>query len=361
MPFRISCSQQRTVGLSLALLLDLLLGDPPNRYHPVAWMGSAILTARRHAPQHGSRRQFTYGALLALVGVTSVAGLGYGVDRIFSHLPRLWQWLFIATLLKMTFSVSGLATAAQAVADALARDDLNEARRLLAWHLVSRDTTTLDKAQISAAVIESIAENTSDSIVAPALYYLLGGLPCALVYRFVNTADALVGYRDAKHEWLGKVSARLDDLANVIPARITAGLFIVAAHLAGEDAKHSWQIWHRDSGQTASPNAGHPMSAAAGALGVELEKIDHYRLGAGGRAPAPTDIRRALRLMYTVTSLTVGLPLTWWVFRGLLTQLGLRRKEHQKLRFGSGCAWTRRLLLSLFRRAGGDPDPPLEG
>ena len=175
--------------------------------------------------------------------------------------------------------------AAQAVASALARDDLNEARRLLAWHLVSRDTAILDKAQISAAVIESIAENTNDSIVAPALYYLLGGLPCALGYRFINTADALVGYRDIKHEWLGKVSARLDDLANVVTARLTAGLFIVAAHLAGEDAKRAWQIWRRDSGQTASPNAGHPMSAAAGALGVELEKVEHYRLGAGGRGP----------------------------------------------------------------------------
>lgn len=309
------------------MLLDLLLGDPPNRYHPVAWMGSAIVTVRRHAPRRGQWRQFAYGALLALVGVTAVAGLGYGVARIFSRLPRLWQWLFTAALLKMTFSVSGLAAAAQAVAGALARDDLNEARRLLAWHLVSRDTTTLDKAQVSAAVIESIAENTSDSIVAPALYYLLGGLPCALAYRFINTADALIGYRDINHEWLGKASARLDDLANMAPARIAAGLFIVAAQLAGEDARRASQIWRRDSGQTASPNAGHPMSAAAGALGVELEKIDHYRLGAGGRAPAPTDIRRALRLMYTVASLTVGLPLIWWVFKGLLTQLGLRKKE----------------------------------
>ncbi|MEX1021410.1 MAG: adenosylcobinamide-phosphate synthase CbiB [Litorilinea sp.] len=320
MPFRTTSNQHRIVGLSLALLFDLLLGDPPNRYHPVAWMGSAIVTASRHAPRHGPWRQFAYGALLALVGVTAIAGLGYGVARIFSHLPKLWQWLFTATLLKMTFSVSGLATAAQAVADALARDDLNEARRLLAWHLVSRDTTTLSEAQVSAAVIESIAENTSDSIVAPALYYLLGGLPCALAYRFMNTADALIGYRDSKHEWLGKASARLDDLANVVPARLTAGLFIVAAQLAGEDAKRAWQIWRRDSGQTASPNAGHPMSAAAGALGVELEKIDHYRLGAGGRAPAPADIRRALRLMYMVAGLVVGLPIIWQLLTGRLPQ-----------------------------------------
>jgi adenosylcobinamide-phosphate synthase len=327
MPLQISNYQQRIVSLSLAILLDLLLGDPPNRYHPVAWMGSAILTARRYAPRRGQWPQFAYGALLALIGVTAVAGLSYGVARIFSRLPKLWQCLFTATLLKMTFSISGLAAAAQAVASALARDDLNEAQRLLAWHLVSRDTAILDKAQTSAAVIESIAENTNDSIVAPALYYLLGGLPCALGYRFINTADALVGYRDIKHEWLGKVSARLDDLANVVTARLTAGLFIVAAHLAGEDAKRAWQIWRRDSGQTASPNAGHPMSAAAGALGVELEKVEHYRLGAGGRAPAPADIRRALRLMYMATGLVVGLPLVWQVFTDLLPQ---RRRRNKK-------------------------------
>ena len=118
-----------------------------------------------------------------------------------------------------------------------------------------------------------------------------------------------------------------DDLANVVTARLTAGLFIVAAHLAGEDAKRAWQIWRRDSGQTASPNAGHPMSAAAGALGVELGKVEHYRLGAGGRAPAPADIRRALRLMYMATGLVVGLPLVWQVFTDLLPQ---RRRRNKK-------------------------------
>lgn len=329
MPTRIGRDQNRhrAALLCLALLLDLILGDPPNRYHPVAWMGRMIITAKGHAPRRGRWFTLVYGALLAAIGATAAAGFGYMAERLFARLPKPWRWLLTATLLKMTFSVHGLATAAQTVADALAADDLSEARRLLSWHLVSRDTTALDEAQVAAAVVESIAENTSDSLVAPALYYLLGGLPCALAYRFINTADALVGYRDAAHEWLGKAAARFDDLANLVPARLTAGLLIVAAWLTGEDAKRAWQIWRRDAGQTASPNAGHPMSAAAGALGVELEKIDHYRLGAGGRAPAPADVRRALRLMYMTTGLVVGLPLVWQVLAGPLPQ---RRRRNKK-------------------------------
>lgn len=321
MPTRIrrTLNQDRTAVLCLALLLDLLVGDPPNRYHPVAWMGSAIVSARKHAPKDGEWRQFAYGTLLVSLGATVVAGFGYLAEWSVIHLAKPWRWPLAAVLLKMTFSVGGLAAAAQAVAGALARGEEEEARRLLAWHLVSRDTTTLNQAQISAAVIESIAENTSDSVIAPMLYYLVGGLPYTLTYRFINTADAIIGYRDVAHEWLGKSAARLDDLVNLVPARLTAALLILAALLAGEDAGRAWRIWRRDASQTASPNAGHPMSCMAGALSVELEKIGHYRLGAGERSPAPTDIQRALRLMYIVSALLIGLPhglnIIWFAFR----------------------------------------------
>jgi adenosylcobinamide-phosphate synthase len=212
-----------------------------------------------------------------------------------------------AGLLTMTFSLRGLINAASEVEDALAVGDLTEARRLASWHLVSRDTTALSEPQVAAATIESVAENISDGVVAPLFYYALGGLPAALAYRFVNTADAMLGYRDPSHEWLGKAPARLDDLANLIPARLSAALIVLAAALAGEDARTAWQVWRRDAGETASPNAGHPMSAMAGALDVELEKVGHYRLGAGGRPPASGDIRRAARLIYFVPVLIVGL------------------------------------------------------
>lgn len=306
---------RRTGILCLALLLDLLLGDPPNRIHPVAGMGAAIAATQRRAPRQGRLARLGYGALLAVGGAASAAGLGSLLERVTSRLPGAWGWLAEAGLLKMTFSLRGLTAAADEVGEALATGNLSEARRLVSWHLVSRETTALSPSQVAAATIESVAENTSDGVVAPLLYYALGGLPAALAYRFVNTADSMLGYRDPAYEWLGKIPARLDDLANLLPARVTAGLLALAAALAGEDIAGAWRVWRRDASKTASPNAGHPMSAMAGALGVELEKVGHYQLGAGGYPPAPGDIRRAVHLSRMAIVLAVGLP-AWLATRG---------------------------------------------
>ncbi len=298
---------RRQAALCLALVLDLVVGDPPNRFHPVAWMGSAIAAAQRRAPRRGTRRQLAYGALVSVVGTLTVVGLGRLIERLLARLPAPWDWLVEGGLLKMTFSARGLARAAGEIEDALEQGNLVEARRLVGWHLVSRETATLSASQVAAATVESVAENASDGIVAPLFYYALGGLPAALGYRFVNTADSLLGYRDPAREWLGKVPARLDDLANLLPARITAALLVLAAALVGEDARTARRIWQRDRGVTASPNAGHPMSAMAGTLGVELEKVGHYRLGAGQRPPAVEDIGRAVRVMHVATALAAGL------------------------------------------------------
>ena len=160
-----------------------------------------------------------------------------------------------------------------------------------------------------------MAENASDSVVAPLLYYALAGLPGALAYRFVNTADALVGYRDQRHEWLGWPAARLDDLLNLVPARLTAVLMMLAAPLVGGSPARGWGIWWRDARLTASPNAGHPMSVAAGVLGVELEKAGHYRLGSGLAVATPRDISRAVRLLYaTVGCLVALITLLVWIW-----------------------------------------------
>jgi len=290
----------------LSLLLDLALGDPPNRHHPVAWMGAAIARAEGRAPKRGRGARLGYGAALATGGALAAAALGSLVERVASRLPKPLSWLAEAALLKATFSVRGLSTAAQRIQMALEAGDLAEARRLVGWHLVSRDTGALDQSQVAAAAVESVAENASDGIVAPLFYYALGGLPAALAYRFINTVDSMWGYRDPAHEWLGKAPARLDDLANLLPARATAAVLVLASALVGEDAGGAWRIWRRDAHRTASPNAGHPMSAMAGALGVELEKVGHYRLGAGQRRPTPADIGRAVRVMRAAVALAVG-------------------------------------------------------
>ena len=289
--------------LLAALLLDLLVGDPPNRWHPVAWMGSAIDWLRKQAPERG---KFVYGGMVAWGGGLIVWGLAWFALRLTDRVPTPLNWLMQAWLLKTTISLRGLNNAAHEVETALWEDDLTEARRLLSWHLVSRDTSQLDALQVAAAAIESAAENTSDGIIAPLVWYGVGGVPAALTYRYLQTCDSILGYRDAEREWLGKIPARTDDLLNLIPARVTA-LCIVMLRSRG------WRIWWRDAHLTASPNAGHPMSAMGGALGVALEKVGHYHLNAEARLPEAEDIRRARRLMIGAVGLfTAGL---WLILR----------------------------------------------
>jgi adenosylcobinamide-phosphate synthase len=149
---------------------------------------------------------------------------------------------------------------------------------------------------VAAAAVESLAENLGDSVVAPLCYYAIGGLPGAVAYRAVNTLDSMIGYR-GRYEWLGKAGARLDDVLNLLPSRLAVLLIVGAAAVVGEDARGAWRVARRDARLTAGPNAGWPMAAMAGALGVELEKVGHYRLGAGGAAADATAIERADRVI----------------------------------------------------------------
>lgn len=285
----------RSKYLLAALLLDLLVGDPPNRWHPVAWMGSLIYRLRQNAPERG---RFLYGGMIAWGGGLVVWGLARWMLWLTGQLPAPANWLIKSWLLKTTISLRGLNNAALQVETALRADDLTEACRLLSWHLVSRDTAQLDRSQIAAAAIESVAENTSDGIIAPLFWYGVGGVPAALAYRYLQTCDSILGYRDTEREWLGKIPARTDDLLNLIPSRLTAACIVGLR-------PHGWHVWRRDARLTASPNAGHPMSAMAGALAVELEKVDHYRLNPGARKPETQDIRHARRLMVGAVALFI--------------------------------------------------------
>jgi len=294
------------LSLLLALLLDLALGDLPNRYHPVAWMGTGIGVARRLAPRQGRWQRCLYGAVVVIAGAVLVGVIGGVVEEVLHLLPRPVYWLAEAYVFKTTLALRGLVRAASQVQEALAAGALERARHLLSWHLVSRDTSQLNASQIAAATVESVAENASDGIIAPLVYYALGGLPAALAYRFINTADAMLGYRDPEREWLGKVPARLDDLVNLVPARLSAGFLLLATPLLGGPTRRAWRVWSRDARQTASPNAGQPMSVMAGALGVELAKVGYYCLGAGQPPPTAQDISVAVRLVYWAVAVAVG-------------------------------------------------------
>jgi len=232
---------------------------------------------------------------------------------ILRHTSGVPHWLLAVYLLKSTFAVRGLAAAALRARHRLAHHDAEGARCALA-SLVSRDTATLTPSLISAAAIESVAENCSDSIVAPLLFYVVGGVPAAVAYRAINTLDAMIGYR-GELEWLGKAAARLDDLVNLVPARLTALLLAAAAPLARGSVVRAFVTWARDRARTESPNAGHPMAAMAGALGVVLEKRGAYRLGGGLRAPGADDIARAVRVMAGAAALMTALVLAAVVSR----------------------------------------------
>jgi adenosylcobinamide-phosphate synthase len=199
-----------------------------------------------------------------------------------------------AVVLKSMFALRGLGKAAFAVRDALHAGDLTAARGALR-SLCSRDPNELDEPLLVAAAVESVAENSSDSVVAPLLFYALFGLPGAVFYRAVNTLDSMIGYH-GRYEYFGKASARLDDLFNYVPARLTALALLFGGALCRCDVRRGVFVLLRDGDKTESPNAGRPMAAMAGLLDVQLEKVGHYRLGDPGAALGTQTIDRAWRV-----------------------------------------------------------------
>lgn len=298
---------------AVALALDLCLGDPPNRWHPVAWFGKLTAAVFDRAPT-GRGPELAFGVAVALgaplavwLGASRVLDAAHGVAAPLGVLAA-------AALFKVSFAYRGLRDATRAVADALEGDAVETARARLGA-LVSRDTAVLSAPLAASAAIESLAENLNDSVVAPFFYFVLFGVPGAVAYRAVNTLDAMVGYH-GRYEYLGKAAARLDDTLGWIPARLTALLLVGGALLAGAHAADAIRLGWRQHGRTDSPNAGWPMATMAGALGTVLEKTHHYRLGDDPHAqrfstvdaasvisPTPRSIHKALR----IADCTVGL------------------------------------------------------
>ena len=299
----------RVFFILVAFILDLAWGDPPNRLHPLLLIGRWLGWGRDLAP---ARQRFWFGTAWTMAGLALFSLPWLRLDSRAGEtrlLPLLPGWAWQPLLLKPLFAYRNLRQAVQSVAGALAGHNLAEARRLLSWHLVSRDTSELTGAEVAGATIESLAENLSDSLVAPLLAYSVGGLPAAWAYRFANTADAMWGYRTPEFEQLGKFPARLDDVLNWLPARLTGWLLVAAARLTGAGSRRAVRVMLDQHGRTASPNAGWPMSAMAGGLGVTLTKRGVYELAGG---PGPLDvpaIQRALRLADVAAGIGLALIL----------------------------------------------------
>lgn len=281
--------------LALALILDLAFGDPPDAFHPVAWMGKVISFLERRGLSRPVSSHFAYGIMLTIAIVALFTIPTYFLLAYLKGVSLVAYVIVGAVFLKLTFSFRGLRRTALKIKSLLQDKKLDKARFELRA-LVSRDASTLSQPQLVSATVESVAESTCDSFVAPLFFFLIFGVPGAIAYRVISTLDSRIGYH-GKYEHLGKFASRVDDVLNYIPARITALLLVAAAFFYGRSGKRAWQVALSDHPKTASPNAGWPMAATAGALNVQLEKTNHYKLGNGGAALTPKTIDKSLILM----------------------------------------------------------------
>lgn len=296
------------IALITAVILDLCCGELPASIHPVAWMGKWISwTSQRclRIAETNHAGRFLGGMLLTLVGLAVFCIPCYFLTSLVRPLHWASEGVLLGLLLRPVFTLRGLLNAAEEIKAALSRCDLNEARRLTSWHLVSRDTSALSESQIASAVIESVSENLTDSFIAPLTAFLIGGLPLAWGYRLINTADTMIGYHTEKWEYIGKFAARFDDLLSGIPSR-AAGIFLcLAAGLSGKDMKAGFRGMIHEHGRFESPNAGWTIAAIAGLLHIRLEKVGCYHTNDTGNPPD----QKAIEETCHVTRIAGGLCL----------------------------------------------------
>ncbi|KQT83083.1 adenosylcobinamide-phosphate synthase CbiB [Aurantimonas sp. Leaf443] len=314
---------ERFAALLLGTVLDRLVGDPDWLWrrlpHPVALIGAAIafLERRLNRPALSPARRRRGGIAAAALLVLGSIATGLLLQGLFDALLGPLAFLGEALVLGLLLAGNSLAQHVRAVREALEAEGPEGGRRAVAM-IVGRDPDLLDAAGICRAAIESLAENASDGFVAPWLFFLAFGLPGLLAYKAVNTADSMIGHLNERYRDFGWASARLDDLLNLAPARLTAALFALAAarRSCWRAAAETWRIARRDAGLHRSPNAGWPESAAAGALGLALGGPRRYgalaveapKLHAEGRFEAtPADIGAALGLYAALCDLVLGL------------------------------------------------------
>jgi len=271
------CNPMTAFEISAAYVLDLLFGDPPYYPHPVRLIGKTISLLERRFLQwaHTPWMQRFLGTILA---VTIVSGTGISTWAIICMAG--WVHPVFSAVIIIFFAYTTLATRnlydeSRKVIRALEQGDLNLARKEVGF-LVGRDTDHLDERGICRALIETVSENTSDGIVAPLFYLLIGGPPLAMAYKALNTLDSMVGYRNDRYRYLGWASARGDDVANLIPSRLTALLFVISSFILRKNWRGAWRATWRDGRKNPSPNSGYPEAAMAGALGVQLGGKNFY-------------------------------------------------------------------------------------
>ena len=296
------------IKIWIAYVLDLIFGDPQNVVHPVQVIGKIISAGEKVLLR--KKYKFLAGAVLNIFTVSITYTLMYLISK--SVKISVFFMIIEIYLMYTIFSINSLAREGNRVYRILKEGDIEKARKDLSY-LVSRDTETMDEKMIIRSTMETISENTVDGIVAPMFYMFLGGMPLAMAYKAINTLDSMVGYKNEKYMEFGKFSAKVDDVANFIPARITGILIVLASMILGYNYKNSLKIFLRDRKNHSSPNSAHSEASVAGALGVQFGgKVSYF----GKETDKPTigdktkefeleDIRKNIRIMYVTSFLSL--------------------------------------------------------
>ena len=302
------------IKIWIAYVLDLIFGDPQNIIHPVQVIGKMISSGEKILLGENSGLSRKYKFFAGMILNITVISLTYGITYLIRRTSENSIILTVAEIYLMytVFSINSLAREGNRVYNILKEGNIERARKDLSY-LVSRDTGTMDEKMIIRSTMETISENTVDGIVAPMLYMFLGGLPLSMTYKAINTFDSMVGYKNEKYMDFGKFSAKLDDVANFIPARITGILIVIASMILGYDYKNSLKIFIRDRKNHSSPNSGHAEAGVAGALGVQFggrvsyfgKEVDKPVIGDKIKDFELEDIKKNIKIMYIASFLSL--------------------------------------------------------
>ena len=293
----------------IAIILDFALGEPHRKIHPTVWMGSVIsrlVVIAKKSTNHEQVKGIIITLTVAALAIIPILALYAITFTLESDMQAIIIIISSILVLYATISIRSMLQHVNFILKPLESDDINLAQQRLAT-VVKRDTGKLDKPHIFSGLVETIAENTVDGIIGPLFFFTISGAPGALVYRAVNTIDAMIGYKTQEFKDLGWFGANCDKILNYIPARTTGILIIISAAILGLDWRGALYILRTEHEKLASPNAGYPIAAMSGALGVYLEKIGHYKINSLGKEPTVHDVNQAKRIMLVCVGLYVAL------------------------------------------------------
>jgi adenosylcobinamide-phosphate synthase len=308
--------------LLISIIVDLILGDPKNKIHPVAWLGKYINYFVPKIKNEGNKKyEKKNGILFTTLTITFFAVIIQLALVYLYHINFLLMMILSIFILYSVIAIKGMEKHINAITKALQNNDIENARTNLSM-IVSRNTRSLDEQHILSGAIESIADSIVDGILSPIFYFSLFGPTGAFIFRVINTLDSMIGYKESYFENIGWIAAKADTYANYIPSRIAAVLMIFAANINNADWKNSITIFRKERNYTISLNSGHPISVLAGALRIRLEKVDHYSIGEPFEKISIDKCKMAIKIMKTtilIFCIVISSPLiiilgllNWW-------------------------------------------------